>query len=34
MEEIDDWMDLSKFNNDNANQVVNYIIVTICQLTQ
>ena len=24
---IDDWMDLSKFNNDNANQVVNYIIV-------
>ena len=24
---IDDWMDLSKFNNDNANQVVNYIIL-------
>ena len=24
---IDDWMDLSKFNNDNANQVVNYIVV-------
>jgi regulator of sigma E protease len=24
---IDDWMDLSNFNNDNANQVVNYIVV-------
>ena len=24
---IDDWKDLSNFNNDNANQIVNYVVV-------
>ena len=24
---IDDWMDLSNFNNDNANKIVNYVVI-------